>query len=59
MYRINQKRLQYDIIKYNIKKLKAETKKSNKNVIERLTTEMNNKEKWLVDISTITEFQIG
>ena len=59
MYRINQKRLQYDIIKYNIKKLKAEIKKSNKNVIERLTTEMNNKEKWLVDISTITEFQIG
>ena len=59
MYRINQKRLQYDIIKYNIKELKAEIKKSNKNVIERLTTEMNNKEKWLVDISTITEFQIG
>ena len=59
MYRINQKRLQYDIIKYNIKKLKAEIKKSNKNVIKRLTTEMNNKEKWLVDISTITEFQIG
>ena len=42
----------------NIKKLKTEIKKSieekYKNVIERLTAEMNDKEKRLVDISTLT-----
>ena len=48
----------YDKINDNLKKLKTEVKKSvegkYKNVIERLTTEMNDKEKRLVDISTLT-----
>ena len=48
----------YDIMEDNIKKVKTEIKKSveekYKNVIERLTTEMNDKEKRLVDISTLT-----
>ena len=47
----------YDIIKDNLEKLKTEIKKTieekYKNVIERLTTEMNDKEKRLVDISTL------
>ena len=50
--------LQYDIIKDNLKKPKTEINKSiegnHKNVIERSTTEMNDKEKRLVDISTQT-----
>ena len=48
----------YDVIEDNLKKLKTGTKKSKeenyKNVIKRLTTEMNGKEKRLVDISTQT-----
>ena len=48
----------YDVIEDNLKKLKTGTKKSKeenyKNVIRRLTTEMNGKEKRLVDISTQT-----
>ena len=48
----------YDVMEDNIKKLKTEIKKSieekYKNIIERLTTEMNDKEKHLVDISTLT-----
>ena len=50
--------MQYDITEDNRKKLKTEIKKSvegkYKNFIERLTTEMNDKEKRLVDISTLT-----
>ena len=57
-YSINLKSLQYNITEDNLKKLKTEIKKSieekYKNVIERLTTEMNDKEKRLVDISTLT-----
>ena len=48
----------YDIIEDNPEKLKTETKKpkekNQKNVIKRLITEMNGKEKRLVDISTQT-----
>ena len=48
----------YDVIEDNLKKLKTETKKSKeenyKNIIKRLTTETNGKEKRLVDISTQT-----
>ena len=48
----------YEIIEDNPEKLKTETKKSKeknyKNVIKKLTTEMNGKEKRLVDISTQT-----
>ena len=48
----------YDVIEDNLKKLKTGTKKSKeenyKNVIRRLTTGMNGKEKRLVDISTQT-----
>ena len=55
---IKEQSLQYDIIKENLKKLKIEKKKSKeekcKNVIERLTAELNNKEKSLVDISAQT-----
>ena len=43
---------------YNLKKPKTDIKKSieekYKNVIERLTTEMNDKENYLADISTLT-----
>ena len=50
--------MQYDITEDNLKKLKTEIRKSvegkYKNFIERLTTEMNDKEKCLVDISTLT-----
>ena len=57
-FSINLKSLQYDIIEGNRKKLKTEIKKSleekYKNVIERLTTEMNDKEKRFVYISTLT-----
>ena len=53
---IKQQSLQYDIIEDNLKKLKTEIKKSkgenHKNVTGRITTEMNDKEKHLVDIST-------
>ena len=45
----------YDITEDNIKKFESEIKKSmeekHKNAIERLTTEMNDKEKHLVDIT--------
>ena len=55
---IKQQSLQYDIIEDNLKKLKTEIKKSKgenyKNVTGRITTEMNDKEKHLVDISTQT-----
>ena len=63
--------MQYDIIKDNLKKLKTEIKKSKKkkkkkktykNVTERLTTEMNDKEKRLVDMwiyQLKLEFQTG
>ena len=48
----------YDIIGDNLKKIKTEIKKSieenYKDVIERSATEMNDKEKRLVDISTLT-----
>ena len=48
----------YDVIEDNLKKLKTGTKKSKeenyKNIIKRLTTETNGKEKRLVDISTQT-----
>ena len=48
----------YDIMEDNIKKLKTEIKKSieekYKIVTEALTTEMNDKEKRLVDISVLT-----
>ena len=56
---IKQQSLQYGIIEDNLKKLKTEIKKKRKeenyeNVIQRLTTEMNDKGKRLVDISTQT-----
>ena len=56
---IKQQSLQYDIIEDNLKKLKTEINKKRKeenyeNVIQRLTTEMNDKGKRLVDISTQT-----
>ena len=48
----------HDIMEDNIKKVKTEIKKpieeKYKNAIERLTTEINDKEKRLVDISTVT-----
>ena len=48
----------YNIIEYNLKKLKNEMKKSvevkYKNIIERLTDEMNDKGKRPMDISTLT-----
>ena len=48
----------YGTIEENLKKFKTEMKKSieekQKNVIERLTTEMNDKKKHLGDISTLT-----
>ena len=50
--------LQYDIIEGKLKNLKTEIKKSigknYRDVIERSTTEMNDKEKRLVDISILT-----
>ena len=55
---IKQQSLQYDIIEDNLKKLKTEIKKSKgenyKNVTGRIITEMNDKEKHLVNISTQT-----
>ena len=50
----------YDIIEDNLEKHKTEIKKKTmeekyENVIERLTIELNDKEKRLVDISTLTE----
>ena len=50
----------YDIIEDNPEKHKTEIKQKTmeekyKNVIERLTIELNDKEKRLVDISTLTE----
>ena len=48
----------YDLIEDNSEKLKTEIKsqqkKKTKNFIERLTTEINDKEKRLVGISTLT-----
>ena len=53
---MKQQSLQYHVIEENLKKLKTEIKKSKeenyKYGIERLATEMNDKEKRLVDIST-------
>ena len=55
---IKQQSLQYDKIEDNLKKLKTEIKKSKgenyKNVTGRIITEMNDKEKHLVNISTQT-----
>ena len=57
-YSINLKSLLYDIIEDNLKKLKTEIKKSIKekckNVTQRLITEINDKEKRLVNILTLT-----
>ena len=57
-YSINQKCLQYDIIKDSLKKFKIEIKKSigekYKNVIKRLTTKVNDTEICLGDISTLS-----
>ena len=55
--KITSERQHYTIIEDNRKKLKIEIKKSleekYKNVIEKLTTEMNDKEKRYVDTSTL------